>query len=99
MTTTFTAWESFVLAGIAAVFAYHIWIGWRTRIARFPMSLLVFQEFERDQSPENFWGVMVVNTVGLTVALFVAAFVAWGAFGESAKPVAGAQSLNGCYEG
>jgi len=95
----FTALESFILAGIAGVFGYHIWLGWRTRIVRFPMSLLVFQEFERDESPENFWGVMVVNTFGLGAALFAAVFVVWGALGVSARPIDRLQSLNGCYEG
>jgi hypothetical protein len=99
MTATFHAWESFILAGIAAVFGYHIWLGWRTRIVRFPVSVLAVQEFERDQSPENFWGVMALNGLGLVAALFAAGFVAWGALAADAKPIGRLQSLDGCYEG
>ena len=94
-----TAWATFILVGIAAVFAFHAGRGWRTGIVRFPMSLLVFQEFERDKSPENFWGVMALNLVGYIVALAAAAFVAWGVLPTSKKPVDQLQSLNGCYQG
>lgn len=94
-----TAWASIILFGIAAVFAYHTGRGWRTGIVRFPMSILVFQEFERDKSPENFWGIMVVNVVGAFLALAAAAFVAWEELPMSKKPVDRLQSLNGCYEG
>lgn len=66
---------------------------------RFPMSILIFEEFERDKSPENFWGVMAVNVVGAIVALVAAAFVAWEVLPMSKKPVDRLQSLNGCYEG
>jgi hypothetical protein len=95
----FTAWASFILVVITAVFAYHVGQGWRTGIVRFPMSVLVFQEFERERSPENFWGIMVANAVGAIVALIAAAFVAWEVLPLSKKPVDHLSSLNGCYEG
>ena len=95
----FTAWATFILVGIVAIFAYHAGIGWRTGTVRFPMSLLVFQEFEREQSPENFWGIMVLNVVGYFVALAAAGVVAWGLLPTSKRPVDRLQSLNGCYEG
>jgi hypothetical protein len=95
----FTAWASFILVGVTAVFAYHIGQGWRTGIVRFPMSFLVFQEVERARSPENFWGIMVVNAVAAIVALVAAAFVAWEVLPLSKKPVERLSSLNGCYEG
>jgi hypothetical protein len=66
-----------VLIGVAAVFAYHLWLGWRTGIVRFPLSVLVFQEFERDRSPENFWGIMIVNIFGIITALIVATLAFW----------------------
>lgn len=94
-----TMLASFVLVGVAAIFAHHIWLGWRTSIVRFPLSVLVFQEFERDQSPENFWGIMVVNVFSSIVALVAAAFLAWNALDASARPIDRIQSLNGCYEG
>ena len=95
----FTAWASFILLGITAIFAYHVGQGWRTDIVRFPMSILVFQEFERDRSPENFWGIMVVNAVGAIAALVAAAFVAWEVLPLSKKPIEHLSQLNGCYEG
>ena len=94
-----TAWASIIFVGIAAVFAYHTGLGWRTGIVRFPMSILAFQEFERDKSPENFWGIMVVNVLGAFVALAAAAFVAWEVFPISKKPIDRLPALNGCYEG
>jgi hypothetical protein len=95
----FTAWATIILVGIAAVFAYHAGRGWRTGIVRFPMSILVFQEFERDRSPEHFWGIMILNVVGYFVALAAAGVVAWGLLPASMRPVDRLQSLDGCYEG
>jgi hypothetical protein len=95
----FTGGAAFTLVAIAAVFAYHAGLGWRTGIVRFPMSLLVFQEFERDKSPENFWGIMVLNIVGYFVALAAAGVVAWGVLPTSKRPIDRLLSLNGCYEG
>lgn len=63
------------------------------------MSLFVFQEFERDESPENFWGIMALDTVGSVTALVASAFVAWEVLPFSDKPIDRLQSLNGCYEG
>jgi len=76
MNYSFSIWASLVLVGVAVVFGYHIWLGWRTGIVRFPLSVLVFQEFEREESPENFWGIMVVDAIGLVVALAASVFVA-----------------------
>src|SRR6476620_263629 len=95
----FAAWASFILVCLTAVFAYHIGQGWRTGIVRFPMNILAFQEFERDRSPENFWGIMIVNAACAVAALIAGAFVAWDVLPLSKKPVDHLSSLNGCYEG
>jgi len=91
--------EILVAAAIAAVFGYHIWLGWRTRVVRFPMSVLAVQEFEHGQSPGNFWGIMAVDMLGLLLAGSIAVYLAWGALPESRKPVDRIEALNGCYEG
>jgi hypothetical protein len=92
-------WWNLILLGIAGVFGYHAWLGWRTRIVRFPMSVLTFQEFEYDQSPGNFWGIMIVDLLGAAAALIASVFVAWNALAVTDKPIDRLQSLNGCYEG
>ena len=93
----FTGWMGFVLLGMAAAFSYHLWIGWRTRIVRFPMSILSVQEFEHDQSPVNFWGVMIANLIGTVVALVGAGFVL-DSMVISSRPVTDLRVLDGCYD-
>ena len=93
------AWMCFVLLGVAGVFGYHLWLGWRTRIVRFPMSVLSLQEFEHDQSPANFWGVMAANLIGLAAALAVAIFFLGSVVVTSPRPIAELRTLDGCYEG
>ena len=70
-------WGCLVFFGIAGVFGYQLWVGWQTGIVRFPMSLVVFQEFEREQSPEYFWGIVVLDALGLVAALMAAFLVGW----------------------
>jgi len=95
----FTGWMGVVLLGVAAVFGYHLWVGWRTRVVRFPMSILTLEEFEHERSPANFWGVMTADLVGLVVAFTAASFVLGNALIVSPKPIADLRTLNGCYEG
>jgi hypothetical protein len=95
----FAAWESFILVGIAGVFGYHIWLGWKTGAVRLPLSMLAFEEFERHRNPSNFWGIMTVDLIGLISALAGAAYIALSALpAYNAKSIARLQSLNGCYE-
>jgi hypothetical protein len=97
--TMFEAFESLFFAGVAGIFLYHAWLGWRTRIVRFPVSVLAVEEIERDRSPLNFWMVMAADLLGSTLALVAAAWIAWTTLAPFARPVERLQSLNGCYEG
>jgi uncharacterized membrane protein len=72
----YALWGSFVFVGIAGIFGYHIWLGWRTGIVRLPLSVLVFQEFEREDNPQNFWGIMTLDAIGLIAAIAAAVFFA-----------------------
>jgi len=63
-----------VLIGISGVFAFHIVRGWRTGSVCFPLSILAFEEFERERSSANYWGIMVLNAFGALAALGVALF-------------------------
>lgn len=94
----FTGWMGFILLGVAAVFGYHLWTGWRTRMVRFPMSILSLQEFEHDQSPANFWGVMIADLIG-TVATLIGAGFLLGSMVISPRPITDLRVLDGCYEG
>lgn len=94
----FTGWMGLILLGVAAVFGYHFWIGWRTRVVRFPLSILSVQEFEHDQSPANFWGVMVADLIGTAATLVGAGFVLYSMV-TSWRPVTDLRVLDGCYEG
>lgn len=89
----------FVLLGVSGVFGYHLFLGWRIRVVRFPMSVLSLQEFEHDQSPANFWGVMAANLIGLLAALAAAVFFLESVVVISPKPIAELRTLDGCYEG
>ncbi|WP_294198267.1 hypothetical protein [uncultured Sphingomonas sp.] len=62
-----------MMVAVVAVFSYHVLLGWRTGIVRFPMSILAMQEFDRARSPANFWGIMMLDIFCAVVA-FVAAF-------------------------
>lgn len=93
------AWGIFVLCGIAATFGYHVMIGWRTRVVRLPLSLLTIEEFDRDQNPEYFWGIMVLDILGLVASSAIAVYVALSAANISTEPINRLQILNGCYEG
>lgn len=64
-----------VLFGVAAVFGYHTVIGWRTEIVRFPLSILVVEEFERERSAANYWGIMAVDSIAAIAAFGGALFL------------------------
>jgi len=64
---------------MAGVVGYHLIIGWRSGVARLPISVLAFEEFERDRSAANFWGIMILDAL-LFVALLGAALYV-GIFG------------------
>ena len=53
----------------AAVFAYHAWLGWKTGTVRFPLSAFGMEEFERDRSAANFWGIVILDLVAALAAL------------------------------
>lgn len=95
----FTGWMGVVLIGVVAVFGYHLWLGWRTRTVRFPVSFLTLQEFEHDQSAANFWGIMTLNLLGMLLALVAAGFVFSNVLVISPKPINRLQMLDGCFEG
>ncbi len=52
-----------MLCAISYVFGQHVWIGWRTGTVRFPMSVFTVEEFDRDESLANFWGVMALDSL------------------------------------
>jgi len=89
---------SVMLLAVAGVFGYTAWIGWKTGIARLPLSLLLIEEFERGQSL-HFWPVTGLNAILSILALAAAGFAAWNEFGVTSRPIGNLQSLNGCYEG
>jgi hypothetical protein len=80
-------------------FGYHALLGWRTHIVRFPLSVLAIEEFEHDENPAYFWGVMTLDILGALAAIAVAAYIGLSNFNWSAEPIHRFQSLNGCYEG
>lgn len=47
----------------AIVFAYHAGLGWKTGTVRFPLSAFGMEEFERDRSAANFWGIVILDIV------------------------------------
>ncbi|HEY0313241.1 MAG TPA: hypothetical protein VGC56_12185 [Allosphingosinicella sp.] len=93
------AWIGVVLLGVAVTFAYPLWKGWVTRTVWFPLSILSLQDFEHEQSPLNFWGVMIADLLGFMASLTAAAVVLGSALLTSPQPVASLRSLDGCYEG
>jgi hypothetical protein len=93
------SWIGVVLLGLAAIFGYPVWKGWRTRIVWLPISILSIQEFEHDKSPANFWGVMIFDAIGSAAFLSAAVFVLGTALLVSPRPVATLRALDGCYEG
>jgi hypothetical protein len=93
------AWGVFVLCGIAVTFGYHVVIGWRTRVVRLPLSLLAIEEFDRDQNPEYFWGVMVLDIVGIIASSAITIYIALSVVNISTEPISRLQRLNACYEG
>jgi hypothetical protein len=91
-------WLAVALLGVAGVFGYAAWAGWKSGITRLPLSLLAIEEFERGHSP-HFWPVTAFNAVVSTLALAAAGFAAWTVFGVRPQPIENLQALNGCYEG
>jgi hypothetical protein len=92
-------WVNLIALGIAAVFGLNIWKGWKTGQVRLPISILIFEEFERARSPANFWGIMAFNAVAGLAALAVACWSLWGVISYAEAPVRLLRTLDGCYEG
>lgn len=64
---------SLLIAAVLALnFGAHTCIGWQTGIVRLPISVISFSEFERDKSPEQFWGILLLD------ALVTIGAVVWG---------------------
>lgn len=95
----FTVWMGVVLVGVAAVFGYHLWTGWKTRTVRFPLSILGLQEFERDRSAANFWGIMAADFAIAAAALAMSGFALFNSLIIQSDPVENLRALDGCYEG
>jgi hypothetical protein len=71
-----------ILAGsIGLSFGLHAWIGWTTGIARIPLQFIAFAEAERDRSPENFWGVLVLDALISIGAVVWAIYLIWKLLG------------------
>lgn len=94
--TGWMIWLTFVAAGSAFAFGYHAWRSWKTGIARFPLSLFVVEEFERDRN-ENFWPIVVLNSLLCAAALSALIALAWNGLTAVYTPIARVQALNGCY--
>lgn len=76
---TLAMWASLIALGIAAVFSFNVREGWKTGEVRLPISVLIFEEFERAKSPENYWGIMAFNGIVALTALGVAFWSLWTA--------------------
>lgn len=63
-----------VLFGISGVFLFHLVRGWRSGSVCLPISILSFEEFEREQSSANYWGVMFLNAFGAFAVFGLALF-------------------------
>ena len=74
---TFIPW--FIIAGIACVFGYHLFTGWRTKVVRFALSILAIEEFDREHDAASYWGIMVLNLVGLIGCVGGAAYIGFQA--------------------
>lgn len=92
-------WVSLIALGIAAVFSFNIWEGWKTGEVRLPISILIFEEFERAKSPANYWGIMAFNGIVALAALGAAFWSLWGVMSYAEVPVRSLRTLDGCYEG
>lgn len=90
---------SAILFGIGLVFAFHAWLGLRTQTVRFPMSIFTFQEFDRGESPANFWGILILNLIGAVLCLGVSAAMVVSSIAPFRRPIGSISALNGCYEG
>jgi hypothetical protein len=66
-----------VVGGIAVVFGYHLVSGWRTGVVRFPVSVLTVEEFDRERSAANYWGVMMLDACGAAVAAAACVYGLW----------------------
>lgn len=92
-------WATLIAFGVAAVFGLNVWKGWETGEVRLPISVLVFEEFERTNSPTNYWGVMAFNG-GIAIAAIAAALWSlWSVVSYAEMPIRSLKSLDGCYEG
>ena len=92
-------WADLIALGIAAVFSFNIWEGWKTGEVRLPISMLVFEEFERAKSPANYWGIMAFNGTVALAAVAVALWSLWSIVSYVEAPVRLLKNLDGCYEG
>ena len=79
-------WLIIVLLGAAGVFGSTAWAGWKTGIARLPLSLFAIEEFERGRSV-HFWPLTVLNAVVSILALAAAAFTGWSVWGVPSRPI------------
>jgi hypothetical protein len=96
---TKTMWATLIALSIAAIFGFNIWKGWKTSEVRLPISILIYEEFERTKSPTNYWGVMAFNSMVALVASAVAIWSLWSMVSYAEAPVRFLTTLNGCYEG
>jgi hypothetical protein len=94
----FMTWLTVMLLGVAGVFGYTAWVGWKTGITRLPLSLFAIEEFERGQSV-HFGPLTAINAFVSILALAAAGFAGWSVFGVPPQPIDNLQALTGCYEG
>lgn len=94
----FMTWLTIIFLGGAGIFGHAAWTGWKTGIARLPISVFSIEEFERGEST-HFWPLILLNAALSGVAFAITGLVAWSAFGEVSRPLGGLKSLDGCYEG
>ena len=66
-----------VLGVIALVFGYHAILGWLTGVVRLPISVLTFEEFEREKSSSNFWGVLLLDVCAGLAAMVACLYGVW----------------------
>lgn len=92
-------WAIIIALAFAAVFGFNVWKGWKTEEVRLPISILVFEEFDRSRSPANYRGIMAFNAVVSLAAIGLALWASWNAVSYREEPIRSLRTLDACYEG